>query len=214
MLIYAKRPSCCLGWPSPSTVTVSGLSQLSQSMALLGPRQLCPACVPDSGWHSEQTPFSMDLKWLSHWTKRVIFRSQTISSSVKAPQVNPKKSQAWFLGTHLWLSNSQLSEITYEQTIPSGSLSVPCSIIWFKQTSNLMNSDQKMEEQVNRLHHRCWVQMPNDSVKWPRYCHFPPFFLCFALFSSYRDQTGGKNEGFFSVLREVDLKVEPSFGVK
>lgn len=108
MLIYAKRPSLCMGWPSSFTITVSGLSQLGQSTALSGPRQLCPACVPDSSWHSKHSPFSMHLKWLSHSAKRAIFWSQTFSSSIKTSQAKKQKSQAGLLGTHLWISNNQL----------------------------------------------------------------------------------------------------------
>ncbi len=50
------------------------------------------------------------------------------------------------------------------------------------------------------------VRMQNNSIKWPRYCHFPSFFLCFALMVV--ETKLGEDWGIFSVCWEIELKVK------
>lgn len=42
----------------------------------------------------------------------------------------------------------------------------------------------------HRLHYSCWVYLPNNSRKWPRYCHFIfAYFSFFTLLCLWKIQT-------------------------
>ena len=152
-----------------------------------------------------QTPTGTVNRLLFQWTssgfhterKSINFRKSDLQHFYQNSWGGKKKSPAGFLGIHFWISNNQLSGISYEQAIPlsQGSTSA-ISVSAVKLTVYLMDRDLKEEVQVNRVQHRCWVWVPNSSLKWLRCCHFPFFFLCIALVSGFRDrkdQTGERH---------------------
>lgn len=205
MLIYAKRPSVCMVWPSLSTITVSGLSQLSQNMAQSGPRQLCPVCVPDSSWHCKQTSSTMDLKWLSHWAKRAIFWASRLFLSILSKNKNHLKDFLVFFCESATYKPKNISTLGIESQ--SKNRVKYCS----RRNKRLSRRQGLNGGEVNRLHHRCSVRMPNNSIKWPRCCHFPsPFLFSFFPFLRHgpQDLETDQNWGLQKKIKTPRLKLK------